>query len=195
MVLSAPPLPTRSPSPKVVTRAEFLCLADNGFLHDGHYELVQGEIIYKMQNNPHTLVVMLFTEWMLAVWGSRHIRSQAPIDVSPEDNPTSLPEPDAVALSLPMQRGNLAMPVPREIELLIEVSDATLAYDKTTKMGLYTRAGIREYWVADVVGETITGHRNPVAGAYADVNQYGVADTIASLAKPGAPVRVGDFFR
>ena len=193
--MSAPALPTRSPSPKVFTREEFVFLADNGFLRDGHYELVQGEIIYKMQNNPHMILMMRLMAWMLRVWGEDYVRSQGSINVAPEDNPTSLPEPDAVALSAPMQRANRALPVPREIELLVEASDATLAYDKTTKMGLYARAGIAEYWVADVVGETITVHRNPVAGTYADVRECGVADTIAPLAKPGASVRVGDFFR
>lgn len=195
MVMPTLSLPTRSPSPKAFTRAEFIFLADNGFLNDGHYELVQGEIIYKMQNKPHSVSVMLFTEWIPLCWGCGHTRCQMPIDVSPEDNPTSLPEPDVIARATPVDVTPNDPPKPSDVELLIEVSDSTLAYDKTTKMGLYARAGIAEYWVADVVGRTTTAYHAPQGGIYADLREYGVADTIAPLAKPGASALVGDFFR
>lgn len=37
-----------------------------------------------------------------------------------------------------------------QIKLLIEVLDSTLRYNLTTKVALYARTGIVEYWIVDV---------------------------------------------
>ncbi len=74
---------------------------------------------------------------------------EAPIDVSPNDNPTNEPVPDLIVLnhdSATIVSGN---PQPSDLNLIVEISDSTL-FDLTTKAWLYARAGILEYWVLDV---------------------------------------------
>ena len=62
----------------------------------------------------------------------------------------SEPEPDNVIAKLPLERYDNRHPYPKDIELLIEVSDTTLKYDLDTKQKIYALAKIKEYWVIDL---------------------------------------------
>src|SRR3990167_8827324 len=46
-----------------------------------------------------------------------------------------------------------------DVLLLIEVAESSLAYDRSTKLGLYAAAGIPEYWVVDCVAESRSEER------------------------------------
>ena len=59
--------------------------------------------------------------------------------------------------------------MPSEILLLIEVSDATLAFDRGTKAPYYAKAGVPECWIIDLAGDQILVMRSPGAGRYSDV--------------------------
>jgi Uma2 family endonuclease len=48
-----------------------------------------------------------------------------------------------------------AHPNAADVLLLIEVSDSTLSFDQSTKLSLYARYGVSEYWVVDVEGKRI----------------------------------------
>jgi Uma2 family endonuclease len=49
-------------------------------------------------------------------------------------------------------------PAPADVLLLLEVSDTSLWYDRSVKLRLYARAGIREYWIVDVIGDVVEVH-------------------------------------
>src|SRR5262249_46272485 len=51
---------------------------------------------------------------------------------------------------------------PTSALLLVEVSDTTLAYDRSTKASLYARAGIADYWTVNLVDRQVEVRRNPV---------------------------------
>ena len=82
--------------------------------------------------------------------------------------------------------------------LVVEVADATLSYDLTTKAELYATAGIPDYWVLDVTGRELHVFRDPVADASLGITAYqsrqtfGPADSVSLLAAPTASVRVAD---
>jgi len=81
------------------TREEIGFLEKNGFLDGQRYELVEGEPINRMvMSEPHAIAVQLLTALLFGLFG-RRVRIQLPIDVSPEDNPTSEPQPDAAVTS------------------------------------------------------------------------------------------------
>jgi Uma2 family endonuclease len=50
--------------------------------------------------------------------------------------------------------------------LVIEVSDSTLAYDRQIKRPLYAKSGIPEYWLVNLIDNTIEVHRQPEGGNY-----------------------------
>lgn len=156
------------------------------------YELLDGDVINKMgQGIPHRRAVSYLMKWLLEGWEADRVQTQAPIDVSPEDNPTNEPEPDLAALKRPLGRMS-ASPGPDSIDLLIEVSDSTLADDLGRKAALYARAGIPEYWVYEVGTRVLHVHRKPSAGAYLERQERSGESEVSPLAKPGHKIRPAD---
>jgi Uma2 family endonuclease len=75
--------------------------------------------------------------------------------------------------------------------LPVEVSDTTLRYDLRIKAKLYARAGILEYWVADLNRRRLIVHRQPEQGQYLSVVAYDVDESVTPLAalEHSVPVR------
>ena len=161
-----------------------------------HLELVEGELIDKMGKNwPHISALTLLHGWLIGVFGLRMVHQEASIDVSPEDNPTSQPEPDLIAtkddLASYVDKGR---PAPQDLLLVIEVADSSLHLDLVDKAGLYARAGIADYWVLVIPSRRMIVHRDPRNGAYGSVASFGAEEQIAPLAAPDAFLRIGDVF-
>ena len=116
--------------------------------------------------------------------------SQATIDVAPEDNLTSEPEPDVFVLNQSVAAFTDGYPGPSDLVLVAEVADTTLAFDLSTKAALYARAGIGEYWVVDVAGRSLTTHRDPRAGVYQSVVRYAADESVSPAGRPESPVLV-----
>jgi Uma2 family endonuclease len=189
-------LPVRMEPPrKRWTRSECDALAESGVLDCQRLELIEGELIDKMgKKRPHVNSVALVAEWLAGVFGVRMMNQEAPIDVAPEDNPTNEPEPDLIVLKRDRSHFKWANPRPEDLQLVVEVADSTLSFDRTTKAALYARAGIVEYWVLDVAGRRMIVHRDPQAGRYLSVVAYGSEESVVPLAAPGSSLRVGDAF-
>ena len=151
---------------KVWTRAE----VDRLSLDDLHLELVNGELIDRMgKKPPHVYWKSNLRDWLIEQFGAKYVRTEDPIDVAPEDNPTSEPEPDIVVTNQSRKVTRGANPKPEDLRLVVEVSDSTYDYDRTIKAALYARAGIQEYWVVDVRipdAPRLVVHREPKAGSY-----------------------------
>lgn len=174
------------PPRKRWTRAECQLLQDSGLWDGQHFELIEGEIYDKMgKGRPHTIALTLVRNWLLGVFGKQFLETEPSIDVAPEDNPTSEPEPDIIILTKPTWEFS-SNPTPADIRLLVEISDTTKRFDSTTKGALYARAGIAEYWVVDVNAKSLIVHRSPVAGSYQSLETYIEAKMVASevIAKP-----------
>lgn len=180
--------PENSPTAIRWTREDCAKLEQTGILNY-RYELVEGVINRLGQNVGHANLVRLILAWLWKTFGENFIFSQTSIDVRPEDNPTSEPQPDAIVLARPADTFT-SNPRPSEIRLLIEASDSTTRYDLTTKAYLYARAGIVEYWVVSLPDRTLTVHRNPQNGVYEEVRTFAEDDQAVCLAAPGKLVSV-----
>jgi Uma2 family endonuclease len=183
------------PPRKFWTRAEYEELS-SGVLDGQRLELIQGELINKMgKKPPHVNSVALILEWLFSVFGARFVRQEAPIDVAPQDNRSSEPEPDLSVLKRDLSHFARTNPQPDDLHLVVEVADTTLSFDLRTKAALYARAGIVEYWVLDVAGRRMIVHREPQQdGRYASVVAYGADESVAPLAAPGSHFRVSGAF-
>lgn len=158
-------------------------------------ELVEGDLISKMGKNwPRVNLTALVLKWLSAVFGPLHAIQDAPLDVSPEDNPTNAPEPDLMVLKQPCSMYESANPGSSDVCLLVEISDTTLAFDLGIKARLYARAGIAEYWVVDVAGQRIIVDRDPRDGVYQTVTAHHAGESIEPLAAPGKSFHVEDAF-
>jgi Uma2 family endonuclease len=196
IALTEIPAPVAPPDPprKRWTRAECATLEASGLLDQESLELVEGELISKMgKKRPHVNSFTLLLEWFVQVFGFRLVNVEAPIDVSPEDNPTNEPVPDLIVLWQD-QSHFTSNPQAQDLRLVVEIADTSLHFDLTVKAALYARAGIVEYWVLDVTGRRLLVHRNPRSGRYADVAAYSEHESVSPLAAPRALFRVADAF-
>jgi Uma2 family endonuclease len=186
----APPA-AQNPPRKRWTRAECDRLEALGVFDQQHLELIEGELIDKMgKNRPHVNAAALLTAWLIQLFGALRVNAEAPIDVAPEDNPTNEPEPDLIVLKPEFSGFRTARPQPRDLALVVEIADSSLAFDLTTKASLYARAGIIEYWILDVPGRRLIVHRQPAGGDYRSVVSYSEQESVAPLAAANSPFPV-----
>jgi Uma2 family endonuclease len=78
---------------------------------------------------------------------------------------------------------------------LIEVADTTLAYDRTTKLRLYAKAGIVEAWIVDVQSQLIESYRQPAEGRYTHKTVHCIGDSISPFLLPQIGIQISDVFR
>ncbi|MGL4611723.1 MAG: Uma2 family endonuclease [Trueperaceae bacterium] len=76
--------------------------------------------------------------------------------------------------------------------LVIEVSDSTLNYDRTTKVALYAKADISEVWVIDLNGQRVWVYRQPAEDGYLSIRAYERGETLTLLAFPDITLTVND---
>ena len=174
-----------------VTRALFHLAYESGFFGIGRAELINGEMIESLpKNQSHTIANDSGYDLLTDAFGRGFVRHSAPLVVDDE----SEPEPD-LAVTRQIQRsyretGNL---VASEAVLVVEISDSTLRSDLTTKVRLYGRAGIPEYWVLDISGRVLIVHRGPTADGYASVTRLAETEVVSPLATPQAALNIADF--
>ena len=90
-------------------------------------ELIEGELISKMgKKRPHVDALTIVFVWLVQTFGVRYVNTEAPIDVSPEDNPTNEPQPDLIVLRRGFSGFRSATPQPEDLALVVEVADTTL---------------------------------------------------------------------
>ena len=191
--------PTRpaplEPPRKKWTRAECAALESFGLLDQQHLELVEGELISKMgKKRPHVNVTAVVQLWLQGVFGGEYVNQEAPIDVAPADNPTNEPVPDLIVLVKPSREFQSANPGPEDLRLVVEISDSTVRFDRTTKAALYARARIVEYWVVDIPSRRIIVHRDPQDGQYRSVTAFAEQENVSTLASPDRELQVGEAF-
>lgn len=180
------------PTTRRFTVSEYHRMAEAGILgEDDPVELIDGQI-YVMSpiGSQHAACVDRLARLFFTAVGTdeARVRIQNPILI----DPSSEPEPD-VALVEPKEAYAARHPRPDEVMLLVEVSGATLAFDRKEKLPLYAQAGIPEVWIVALDEDQIHAHRQPEGGAYAEHKSYERGDTLTVQALPDAgPFAVED---
>lgn len=183
------------PPRKRFTRREFDHLMDSGTFDGQRFELIDGDLIDKMgQNPPHAAALTKLLAYLSRVFGPLSVRSQSPIEISATEREWSYPEPDLAVTSRDADAYDIRHPQGSETLLVAEISDTTLRFDQSVKAGVYARAGVPEYWVVDVAGKNLYLHRRPLNGRYTLVENATGAETISPEAKPEATLTVADLF-
>ncbi len=151
-------------------------------------ELLDGEIIEMApQKSRHATAIRLLEESLRRIFGPGHdIRAQLPLALDAR----SEPEPDiAVVAGSPRDYRDAH---PDTALLVVEVADLSLAYDRTRKLAAYARAGIPEYWILDLNGETLEVCRRPLGETYGERRILGRGDSVSPLAGKGASIAIED---
>jgi Uma2 family endonuclease len=188
-----PAPPAADPRPRRWTREEYYRMGDLGWFHGQRVELIEGEImVLSPQNWPHTSTVARVGEVLQRLLGSNFwVRMQFPLNLS-----TSEPEPDVSVVAGKLEDYS---DHPTTAVLVVEVSDSTLAYDRTRKASLYARAGIADYWIVNLVNNQVEVYRDPrpdpsqpYGHGYASVSTLVPPTTVNLLAAPQVSLAVAD---
>jgi Uma2 family endonuclease len=163
---------------KRFTRDEVERLMGTGIFDGERWELIDGELIDKMgQNPPHAAAIRLIHAWLVSLLGAKWVQVQLPIEASAADRERSLPEPDLSVIE-PKREHHKRHPRGDEVLLVVEVADSSVAFDLTRKAILYAGAGVREYWVLDLVRRMLIVHRQPDGSTYRLIQLFSEGDTV-----------------
>lgn len=170
------------------TREEYEQAAEAGLFQDRRVELVDGAL-YDMaaQRSPHATCVRLVARALEKVFREGYdVRSQMPLSLGP----LSEPEPDiAVVVGEP---DDYLAHHPSTAVLVVEVADSSQLHDRKRKAAVYARAGLPDYWIANLRFDLIEVLRDPVDGVYRTRKVYRRGETISPLARPEASIAVDD---
>jgi Uma2 family endonuclease len=173
--------------------AECRFLTDSGLLEPGKYELIEGEIVFKMgRGRLHIIAISHILTVLAAIFGLASLQNQAQIGIGERDEFND-PEPDIAVLRGRVDDYRERDPDPAtEVLLLVEAANSSLKGDTTVKANIYARHGLPEYWVVAIPTRQLIVHRQPTTQGYADVQTYAETDAITPLAAPSSSVRVAD---
>lgn len=177
-------IPTNPPLDEVYryTKEQYLQIRDSGILGDENenLEFVEGLLLPKMSRKPPhdstlDLLEYLIRKLLPDEW---YIRTQRAVDLD-----RGQPEPDIAVVRGPAGRYLSHHPSPEEIAFLVEISDTTLARDRSIKRPGYARNGIAEYWIVNLVDRVVEVYSSPATAPagepiYASKKEYRNVQTI-----------------
>jgi len=189
--MDATPVPT-----KRWARVEYERLVDRAVFQPGdRVELVGGQLVVREpQGSPHAVAVQLVGDALRVAFASGWVvRVQMPVALDDE----SEPEPD-VAVCAGSPRDYVAGHPSRPV-LLVEVAEASLAFDREHKGSLYARAHVPDYLIVNLVDRVVEVHREPTPSAEAPYGwrfstrrRLEAGDGVSPLAAPKARIHVAD---
>lgn len=177
------------------TQEKYYQMADMGFFQGKRVELIEGEIIeMSPMNKPHATAIRKLLSILNKVFPSGYlVDSQLPMSFSK----ISEPEPDIAVIK--GEIADFADSHPKTAELIIEVSDATLYYDRNRKASLYAKNKIQDYWILNLKNKRLEVYRRPIKDkttyygfGYAESFIFTENDEVAPLVQPDAKIKVAD---
>jgi len=177
------------------TRREYYRLAEIGLFEGKRVELIEGQVIeMSAMKSLHATAVTLAAEALRKAFGEGwFVRVQAPLAIG---GPTD-PEPDIAVIEGDVRDYKGAHP--KNADLVVEVSDTTLTYDRKRKASLYARAWIEDYWILNLNRRQLEVFHNPIADAlasagfkYRDRQIFKAGESVSPLAKLEVAIAVAD---
>jgi len=121
------------------------------------------------------------------------VRVQMPVALDDQ----SEPEPDIAVV--PGDWADYRTNHPTRPALVVEIAETSLAFDRREKASLYARAGIRDYWVVNLVDRELEVFRDPEPDEtaaygwnYRTIEQFAPGAVVSLLALPSVQLRVSD---
>jgi Uma2 family endonuclease len=176
-------------------RVEYERLVDLGVFTDEHLELLDGVLVVREpQGSAHAAIVTTVGQVLATAFGDGwHTRLHSPLALGEY----SEPEPDVAVVA--GEPKDYLVTHPSTAALVVEVADSSLRLDRRFKAAVYARAGLREYWIVNLVDRVLEVHRDPQppAGAaedwsYRSLDTVPLPQHITPLAAPNALILVAD---
>jgi hypothetical protein len=167
-------------------------MAELGWFEGQRVELIDGEVVEQYRPKAsHAAAIKRVREALADALGARHeIRAQLPLILGP----TSEPQPDLVVVAAATKHAADEVP-----ELIVEVSDTTLVYDRRRKASLYAEASVADYWIVNLADHQLEVYREPVpqktqpfSFGYAKLRTLSVKSSVSPLSEPQTRIAVSD---
>ena len=164
---SPPALPSLLAHPQVLNRLHPVSvekyhelIAAGALTTADRVELIEGYLIDMAPiGPPHSCSVgkanRLFARVLPDGW---HVRQQQPVTFL-----RSEPEPDLCLVRGEVEDYSARHPVAKDVGLLIEVAESTLAYDRDVKSRVYADARVRQYWIVNLIDRQLEVFQQPRA--------------------------------
>ncbi|MDX1991274.1 MAG: Uma2 family endonuclease [bacterium] len=163
-----------------LTVAQYHQMIEAGILtEEDRVELLEGWLVTKMPKNPPHSISTQLTRDVLAkiIPEGWFVTDQEPITTL-----TSEPEPDVTVVKGQRRDFRDHHPDPKDVAIVIEVSDSTLKYDRTLKLRLYAKVRIPVYWIINLPERRIEVYTEPTGEGtkahYEQQQNYGEGDMV-----------------
>lgn len=181
------------PKPHLWSVEEYHRMTEMGFFDGQRVELIEGEVIeMSAMGRPHVIALRRTADLLEVVFADGwFVQTQAPLHFGKR----SEPEPDIAVIK--GQMDDYPTEHPTTADLIVEVSDKTLYYDRKRKASLYAKAGIADYWILNLKKHQLEVFRRPIPDAearhgfsYAEKHIFGEGESVAPLVKPEAAIAI-----
>jgi len=162
------------------TPQQYHRLAEHGILEEGEpVELLEGYLVEKtVRNPPHEAALRRLTirlpKYLPQGW---YLQIQGAVSLGDSE-----PEPDGALLRGDETTCDGRLPNATDFGIVVEVSDSSLAFDRTDKARIYARGGIPHYWIVNVAEARIEVFSDPRPGsappAYARRTDYAIGMSV-----------------
>ncbi len=162
---------------------EYERMAEFGIIGpDEKVELIDGTIVtVPPSGDAHRGGINRLTYLFIRTFGDRIVlQPQLPVRISDY----SLPEPDLALLVADPNFYGTRSPRTPDVFAFVEVSYSSVSFDAGTKLRVYARAGVPEYWIVNVRDNRLTIHRESNDLGYATKREVGRGERVAFLAFP-----------
>jgi Uma2 family endonuclease len=155
-------------------------------------ELLNGVLIEKMpKGKKHASANDKIARFFYRIFDEKVIiRNQNPIIL----DDISEPEPDIVLAKWNETEYAESHPTPKDILLIMEISDTTLAYDRETKAKAYSRNGIQQYLLLNLNNQTLEDFREPSEDGYQSKRTWRKGDSLDLVAFPEVEIKLDSLF-
>jgi len=158
---------------------EYHRLAEIGILsEDDRVELIDGRIIdmTPIGSKHASCVTKLNHIFESRLKGSFIVSIQNPVQLSSN---TEF-EPDIAILKFKKDFYAEKLPEAKDVELIIEVADSSLNYDRDIKIPLYAKANINEVWLVNLIEMVIEIYTEPSSEGYNLIKKCRQDETVSS---------------
>jgi Uma2 family endonuclease len=175
-----------------LTVDEYERIVAAGALDDTRCELVDGLLVAKAPKSPEH-------DWTVATL-RKAMETQLPSDwTERQGDPVRIPLYDEPEPDIAIVRGSNddykhRHPTPAEVTFLVEVSESSLALDRSLKLSAYAKSRIPVYWIINLVDRQVEVYSRPGPAGYQSL-QVHFAGSVVPVVIDGqscAPIAVDD---
>lgn len=178
MTQASYPLPREPHRPLLLSLEDYESLyVENPRFVGKRFELIRGEVLERREHVLSATATMgdthfgfintLARELNFKLFSLAMVGNQTPVRAPLA---ASRPEPDFTLQKL--EGWTPKVPLAGDTLALIELSDTTLEFDRTVKLGDYAREGVPEYWIVNLRDLTPEVYTGPQGDTYAQKQTY-----------------------